>query len=90
MIKIKIDGNIHNTIDKVHSEFLDQGRLPNYYGRNLSALWDCLSKDIEGPIEIAWTNSKSSEKSLGEDFHKIRDLLVELTEERDDVTLSFS
>lgn len=27
-------------------------RLPPHYGRNLDALWDCLTRDVEGPVTI--------------------------------------
>ncbi len=27
-------------------------RLPAQYGRNLDALWDCLTRDVKGPVTI--------------------------------------
>lgn len=27
-------------------------RLPAQYGRNLDALWDCLTRDVKGPLTI--------------------------------------
>ena len=32
-------------------------------GRNLDALWDVLSADIEGPIEVLWDNPESSRRA---------------------------
>ncbi|MFD3247932.1 barstar family protein [Rahnella aquatilis] len=42
-----------------------------YYGRNLDALWDRLSTDIERPVKIIWLNSELSKVGLGNYFDKI-------------------
>lgn len=42
-----------------------------YYGKNLDALWDRLSTDIERPIKIIWLNSELSRMGLGSYFDKI-------------------
>ncbi|WP_285720603.1 MULTISPECIES: barstar family protein [unclassified Pantoea] len=41
-----------------------------YYGKNLDALWDCLSTDIERPIRIPWCHSDLSKKYLESDLIK--------------------
>ncbi|SUW65721.1 Ribonuclease inhibitor [Buttiauxella agrestis] len=68
---IIIDGLHIYTESDVHrvlAELLDFGP---YYGRNLDALWDRLSTDIERPIKITWLNSGLSKERLGESFEKI-------------------
>lgn len=62
--KIESESDFHKTI----SELLDFGP---YYGRNLDALWDRLSTDVERPIEVIWLNSEKSRECLGECFYKI-------------------
>ncbi|WNJ81272.1 barstar family protein [Cedecea neteri] len=42
-----------------------------YYGKNLDALWDTLSSDVERPVKIIWLDSELSKKFLGEYFNKI-------------------
>ncbi|AEX52521.1 Barstar, RNAse (barnase) inhibitor [Rahnella aquatilis CIP 78.65 = ATCC 33071] len=42
-----------------------------YYGRNLDALWDRLSTDIERPVKIIWLSSELSKVGLGNYFDKI-------------------
>ncbi|MRS18827.1 barnase inhibitor [Enterobacteriaceae bacterium RIT692] len=42
-----------------------------YYGKNLDALWDRLSTDIERPVKIIWLNSELSRVGLGNYFDKI-------------------
>lgn len=42
-----------------------------YYGKNLDALWDRLSTDVERPVKIIWLNSELSRLRLGSYFDKI-------------------
>ncbi len=58
-----LDGrDIHTESDlhRILAEIMDFGPC---YGRNLDALWDCLSKDIERPIIITWCHSDLSKKA---------------------------
>ena len=50
----------------LHSELKTKLCLPDYYGENLDALWDCLTGFVETPIEIEWTNYRLVEDSIGE------------------------
>ncbi|WP_405471120.1 barstar family protein (plasmid) [Morganella morganii] len=66
-----LDGtNIQTETDfhRIISESLDFGP---YYGRNLDALWDRLSSDVERPVRIIWLNSELSRKYLDGYFDKI-------------------
>ena len=61
--------------------------LPEHFGRNLDALWDVLSTDVEGPFEIVWKHSGDSKKLMGKDFDRAVKLFKDLQKERDDFTL---
>lgn len=37
---------------QMHDMLFEALRLPAYYGRNLDALWDCLTSDLQIPCEI--------------------------------------
>lgn len=63
------------------------GRQCAAFGRNLDALWDVLSTDVEGPFKIVWKHSDDSKNSMGKDFDRIVKLLKELEEERNDFQL---
>ena len=42
--------------------------FPNYYGKNLYALWDCLTDwYLDDKAEIVWINFNKSKEYLGED-----------------------
>ena len=75
------------SVDQFYSELVRQLKLPPHFGRNLDALWDVLSNDLEGPIEIHWEQPHLSRLALGQDFERIVRLFKELAQERSDVTL---
>lgn len=39
-------------LDSMHNEIKDKLGLPDWYGKNLDALWDSLTGIIETPVEI--------------------------------------
>ncbi|MBB5019769.1 ribonuclease inhibitor [Chitinivorax tropicus] len=61
--------------------------LPKLTGRNLDALWDILSTDIEGPIEIHWPTAYQDRHALGEQAAALFELLDDVADERDDMTI---
>ena len=49
-----LDGAMMNTKEKAHDHLQEQLALPPYYGRNLDALYDCLSV-MSGRIKMYHT-----------------------------------
>ncbi len=80
----KISGASIRSLDDFYTEISRVLNLPGYFGRNLDALWDVLTTEIEGPFDLIWEDSATSRVSMGKDFEKISGLLKELEEERDD------
>jgi ribonuclease inhibitor len=76
------------SLDNLYDRLENRLSLPPHFGRNLDALWDVLSTDVEGPFEIVWTHSDDSKKSMGKDFQRVIKLLKELKKERDDFKLT--
>ncbi len=79
-----LNGQGIRSLDDFYDEISRQLSLPAYFGRNLDALWDVLSTDVEGPVEITWRNARSSKQAMGEDFEKVLKVLKELEGERED------
>jgi ribonuclease inhibitor len=78
-----LDGKVIRSLDDLY----DRLALPEHFGRNLDALWDVLSTDVEGPFAIAWKHAGDSKKFMGKDFDRAVQLLQDLQKERDDFTL---
>ena len=67
-----------------HREFSIALGIEKVYGKNLHALWDVLSSNIERPIALIWRRSDKSKQVLGADFYKIVDVFrrVEMQDEK--------
>ena len=83
-----LDGTTIRSLDDLYGQLASQLSLPEHFGRNLDALWDVLSTDVEGPFEIAWDHADDSRKLLGRDFNRAQKLLRELEKERSDFKLT--
>ena len=77
-----IDGSKIKTSELLHEYLKHNLNLPDYYGRNLDALWDMLSAWVSFPLIIIIKNSDLMEKNLGHDyFCKIINLMQRAEEE---------
>jgi RNAse (barnase) inhibitor barstar len=50
--------------------------FPDYYGRNLDALWDCLT-DLAEPTVLLWDGWSTLARADQETFGKVRAILIE-------------
>lgn len=74
------------TLAQVYDELARQLAFPAHFGRNLDALWDALTGEVAGPLEIVWEQSAQAQENLGLDYAKLIILLNDLAAERDDFT----
>lgn len=74
------------TLAQLYDELERQLTFPPHFGRNLDALWDVLTGEVEGPFEIVWEDS--AQANLGVDYAKLIALFNELAAERDDFTFT--
>ena len=87
--KVKLAGKSIRSLDEFYGEIAKRLRFPDYFGRNLDALWDVLTTDVKGPVELAWEDSEASKKSMGKDFQKVAALLKDVVKEREDFKVFF-
>lgn len=76
---ILIDGKKYNNIEEIHNLFAREFNW-GFYGKNLDALWDFLTTEVERPFQIKWINIEESKKKIGQDCFSIIDLLREVEE----------
>ena len=64
MKKVTIDGNLIKTKEELHEAFSSQLAFPEWYGKNLDALHDCLT-DINEETVIEILSFTLLEETLG-------------------------
>lgn len=89
MRKYTLSGKSIHSLDDFYDEIALLFDFPDYFGRNLDALWDLLTADTKGPLELIWEASATSKKSMGRDFVRVSALLRDVTKQREDFTVSF-
>ena len=75
-MQAELDGNRISTMDDFHRQIADSLDFGPYYGRNLNALWDMLSTDVERPAHLIWRHSAASREKMGQEaFNMIVEVL---------------
>ena len=64
MTDVLIDGNVTENREMLHDAFASQLSLPEWYGRNLDALFDCLT-DIHEETAVHIVNGDRLKENLG-------------------------
>ena len=65
MKEIIIEGALIASREELHKVFKEALDLPEHYGKNLDALWDMLTGDIDLPIRIIWRDYNTTEENIG-------------------------
>ena len=76
-IDIKSLQGLHQYLKEVFS-------LPDYYGNNMDALWDCLTDMVGEPIHIEIIGLEVIERQFGDYAGKLIETFRELKHYRDD------
>lgn len=64
MAEIILDGLELQSLEEVHDRFARALALPEWYGRNLDALFDCLTEQSE-PMTVRLLHQEALEDRLG-------------------------
>ncbi len=54
------------SLEDFYRQLAAQAELPGHFGRNLDALFDVLSADLAGPLQIVWHRHDEARSRLGE------------------------
>lgn len=77
MKMVTINGEDFHTITELHETLQQKLELPEFYGKNLDALWDCLTGMIELPLQMEWLNYGVSRQRLGDKADQVLSVLEE-------------
>ena len=82
MIEITLDGTMG--MDAIHTQLAETFRFPDYYGRNLDALYDCLTELDE--TEIRFVNLDAAGDSY---FSRVLSVFQEARDQNPRLRLSY-
>ena len=86
MAEIVLDGLELRSLEEVHDRFAQALALPEWYGRNLDALYDCLT-DLGEPVTVRLQHQEVLEGRLGRRGRALVRLLRRAAAENPQVTL---
>ena len=81
-----LNGKRMDTKEHAHEHLLRRLKLPQWYGRNLDALSDCLG-DIGQPTTILFRNTQPLCESLGEYGVRLIDVFTRAAQDNEQITL---
>ena len=86
MAEIVLDGLEIEALEAVHDRFAQALNLPEWYRRNLDALFDCLT-DLKEPVTVRLLHQEALEDRLGRRGRALVRLLRRAAAENPQVTL---
>lgn len=84
METIQLDGRKFTSKEIMHKILKNKLDLPDYYGENADALWDCLTAWVTLPLTIEWEFFKDSQNMLGQEADLILGTFQDAQEEMAD------
>jgi RNAse (barnase) inhibitor barstar len=64
-----LDASCFNSVETLYDEISRIFSLPDHFGRNLDALYDCLT-DREEDIEVVWLQSEKSRSDFADNANQ--------------------
>lgn len=86
-MNIEINGEEIASEELFHNALVKALDLSSYYGRNLDALSDVLSVDVERPLILTWNDSARSRSAMGSRFDLIVEVLRQI--EKQDIEIGY-
>lgn len=80
-MRLILEGSKLKSINDFHNELKIILDLPDYYGCNLDALWDCLTGWIDFPLTLVWKDFNISQVTLGDFAIKVSSLFEDAEKE---------
>lgn len=71
----------------LHEQLKKAFSLPDYYGRNMDALWDCLHCGFDSPTLLVLKNLDKLPKAMKESTERMLEVFRDLEQEDAEVTL---
>ncbi len=87
-VEIMIDCELFKDRESVHDVLCDTLSFPNYYGKNLDALYDCLT-DLQN-VKVVFYHSEKLKEYLGEYGEDLLQTFLDAQQENENFTFIMS
>ena len=87
MKRVVIDTSAVCTREALHDVFKQQLELPDYYGKNLDALWDCLTGWVDLPLTVEWHGFHEARSRIGDYADRALETFRQAQNELDDFSV---
>lgn len=87
MNEIILDFSGIKSLWTLHEYFKEIFQLPEYYGRNMDALWDCLLYYYDEPTTIILKHLEKIPSEMSEAVETMLALFMELQKEDENITI---
>ena len=84
MKEIVFDSSQIETMDELHEKLAEVLGFPDHYGKNLDALYDCLSGEIALPLKIIWKNYVATRAKMGKHVAQALKVMEDFSREEPD------
>lgn len=84
---IILDFNVIKSLWTLHEYFKEVFNLPDYYGHNMDALWDCLDCSFEFPTTIVLKNIEKIPSEMNEATEIMLKFVEDLQRDNEKVTV---
>jgi ribonuclease inhibitor len=65
-VEAVLKGSEIKSVEDFHTQIKELLELPDYYGKNLDALWDCMSGWVNMPLKLIWIDYKITKNNIGD------------------------
>lgn len=80
---VQLNGAAIHTAEEFHEAISLLLQFPDHYGRNLDALWDCITTGDHLPVTMIWKDFALSRERLGDYADAITQVFEDASEVRD-------
>lgn len=84
----RLDGAALKSLDDIYDRMAEDLAFLDYFGRNLDALWDVLTGDLPGPVQIELSGAGAARTAMGPKFDAFLEVLQQAAASRDDLTFN--
>ena len=87
-MEVYLDGRALDSREALHQALAALLALPDYYGRNLDALHDCLTA-LSGPVHLTVLHAQALEDALGAYCRSFQRVLSDSAQENEHFTVAW-